>query len=202
MKKRKKKEMVKLALSVDYGYIRSVANELLKGVESPPVPIYEITRSIVPVVFTLERCVRDAVCFRSRKGEYRIFIGLAGSTPERVRFSTAHELAHILLEHHVRLENVARRMKIEVPANWMVLWNEIRELAPLVYLYDKEANAFAAEILMPVKWLTRPKTLDEFESLRKKLFVSAPALRRRLVETGIMTACELNALFRKANKIS
>lgn len=187
------------APSINRQLIHSVAGELIKDIQSPPVPIYEITRKVVPMVFTVEKCAKDAFCLRSRAGEYRIFVCLDGNTPERVRFSTAHELGHVVLKHHTRLENAARRIKIKVPRNFLLIWSEIPELARLVQFADEEADAFAAEILMPLKWLCRPKTLREFESLRKRLFVSRPSLKRRLVETRIMSWDELEVLFKRVN---
>lgn len=175
---------------------RSAARELIKDIDSPPTPIFDIARMVAPVVYTVDSGIGDAFCVRSRDGEYRIFIELGSKMPERVRYSTAHEVGHIVRDHYSYLKNKAMQLNVKIPKGFLLLWDEIPELAPFAKIADREAEIFAAEILMPLKWLRRPETANEFESLRRTLMVSKWALKIRLVETGIMSAEEVDLLLR------
>lgn len=146
-------------------------------------------------MYTVDSGISDAFCVRSRDGEYRIFIDLGSKMPERVRYNTAHEVGHVVRDHYSYLKNMAMQLNVKIPKGFLLLWGEIPELAPFVKIADREAEVFAAEILMPLKWLYRPKTAGEFEDLRRTLMVSKKALKIRLVETGIMSAEEIEMLF-------
>lgn len=176
---------------------RAAARELIKDISSPPTPIFDIAKKIAPVVYVIDSGIKDAVCVRSKKGEYRIFVELDNNMHERVRYSTAHELAHIVLDHYSYLMKIAHQKKVKIKKSFLLLWNEVPELSPFVRKVDREAEIFAAEILMPVRWLYRPRSSDDFEELRRKLLVSVQALKIRLAETGIMPLFELDALLNK-----
>lgn len=101
--------------------------------------------------------------------------------PNRQRFTAAHELAHHELhpdqiQNQVHVDKVFRMLRRDDVAAQGVDWREI------------EANAFAAELLMPQALLldlVDPEGLDlddddKVEALARKFRVSTSALRYRL----------------------
>jgi Zn-dependent peptidase ImmA (M78 family) len=88
----------------------------------------------------------------------------------RQRFTQAHELGHVVLAHvdektpRMRDERFDNRNGIEI-----------------------DANAFAAELLMPSRWLPALlKQAESFNELTRTLGVSAVALRYRLKNLGLL----------------
>jgi hypothetical protein len=72
-----------------------------------------------------------------------------GQAPRRKRFSLGHELGHILIPGHIGFE--------------VCLTEEFFVFSP----YEREAHAFASEILVPGRWFAR--VLDESDSLTQAL---------------------------------
>ena len=81
---------------------------------------------------------------------------LSGKPPDRLRFSTAHELGHLVLDHAAQRAPGARE--------------------------EQEANAFAAAVLMPAELLREQyvKCDRNFERLCRKFGSSGAAMGRRL----------------------
>lgn len=87
----------------------------------------------------------------------------------RQRFTQAHELGHVVLAH---VDEKTPRMRDERFDNRNAI--------------EIDANAFAAELLMPSRWLpTLLKQADSFNELTRTLGVSAVALRYRLKNLGL-----------------
>ncbi|NLO88961.1 MAG: ImmA/IrrE family metallo-endopeptidase [Clostridia bacterium] len=173
------------------------AKLLIKNIKRPPAPIFSIAKSFVPVVYVTDSGLKDAVCFHWN-GEYRIFVELMDNIYERVRYSLAHELAHFIFKHNDYLMLKAKELGIKIKRqDFFLFWNEVKGLEKYVKETDEEAETFAAEVLMPMRWLYIPKSAREFEELRKSLEVSKRALKKRLFETGMMTYEEIDRLFLK-----
>lgn len=161
---------------------REAARRLLAefGVKSAPVPVERIIkfRNIVLQYAPLDAELSGMAFIRDN---VRIIGVNALHHPNRQRFSAAHELAH----HELHDGDI--RKEVHVDKAFRVLWRD--DLASLgVDPLEIEANAFAAELLMPteiLKGLIDPATLDldddeKVEALAKKLRVSTAALRYRL----------------------
>jgi Zn-dependent peptidase ImmA (M78 family) len=93
--------------------------------------------------------------------------------PYRLRFTYAHELAHIILKHFVEFD--------------------VLNLTPAeIRILDREADIFASELLMPEEWMRQyanpPCSARELGRLKGLFEVSWEALIRRLDELGIQPA--------------
>lgn len=100
----------------------------------------------------------------------------------RRQFSTAHELAHILLHGtNVDINTLSRE--------------EFREI-------EREADKFAAEFLLPEdsfkKDLIYPTNLKFYEELKKKWKVSIIAMMMRATDLGVITKNQLQYLIKQA----
>ncbi|PBB84539.1 ImmA/IrrE family metallo-endopeptidase [Mesorhizobium sp. WSM3876] len=161
---------------------RAAARHVLAefGVKSAPVPVERIikSRNIVLQYAPLDAELSGMAFIRDGVG----IIGVnALHHPNRQRFSAAHELAH----HELHASEI--RNEVHVDKAFRVLWRD--DVASMgVDPLEIEANAFAAELLMPteiLQGLVDPGGLDleddeKVESLAKKLRVSTAALRYRL----------------------
>lgn len=100
----------------------------------------------------------------------------------RRQFSTAHELAHVLLHGtNIDMNTVSRE--------------EFREI-------EKEADKFAAEFLLPAdsfkKDLIYPTNLKFYEELKKKWKVSIVAMLMRAADLEVITKNQLQYLIKQA----
>jgi len=150
----------------------------LNGVLSAPVPVERIAERLGAIIqyepFDIELSgwsfVKDGV----------IMIGVnAAHNVERQRFTVAHEVGHLEL-HRARLE-------AEVHVDKGTLRHEIGA-AETADPMEMEANAFAAEFLMPAEFLKKTiagRTLDLeddalFGDIARRFKVTTAALRFRL----------------------
>lgn len=161
---------------------RRAAQEILANfdVRNPPVPVERIikARGIALQYAPLDEQLSGMAFIKDGVG----IIGVnALHHPNRQRFSAAHELAHHVL-HAPHITEV-----VHVDRGHRVLHRD--ELAaqgtdPL----EKEANAFASELLMPTRFLAEAVgdagiDMDDdaaIEALARKFRVSASAMRNRL----------------------
>jgi Zn-dependent peptidase ImmA (M78 family) len=134
----------------------------LSHIRKPPVPVDKIARGLgIRLVFERLRDV-DVSGFYYRKGNQRL-IGVNSIHPAaRQRFTIAHELGHAVLTSHDNL-HVDRSFLLRDA-------NSGRGVDRL----EIEANAFAAELLMPAEPLQ--------ERLRAGLDLDDPGALRRLAE--------------------
>ena len=153
-----------------------------------PVPVERVVKSL-GIEIKLDKVDDDLSGFlvREKKGHGRSVIGANRSHhPHRQRFTIAHELGHFLLHEgetvHLDEYRQAFTINLRDPQSAKGEDND-----------EREANLFAAEFLMPAKFLTddlKGKTLDllgdsEFlVKLAKKYKVSVQALTFRLANLG------------------
>jgi Zn-dependent peptidase ImmA (M78 family) len=95
--------------------------------------------------------------------------------PVRQRFTLAHEIAHFLLHRHLSAEWLDGR----------TAWSDRLDAI------EREANRFAAALLMPVtRLLGAVEETPHFETLCYRYNVSRPAMRQRLHTLGLLRAVE------------
>lgn len=166
-----------------------IAKSLLEkhDVQEFPVPIETIARTD-GVIVTRKAFDGTQSGFALRDGVNRI-IGVNSSTsPRRQRFTIAHELGHLYM-HEGKPLIVDHAMRIDWRDNVSSLGTNAEEM---------EANAFAAEILMPremvrswvmsyvkKKSLTRDQLIT---GMARDFDVSAEAMGYRLINLGILAS--------------
>jgi Zn-dependent peptidase ImmA (M78 family) len=127
-------------------HIRGLVNELLArfGMSQAPVPVETIARSLgIAVQRTAAEDDLSGFVYRDRT-EKTAVIGVNANHPRnRQNFTVAHELGHYLL-HDCEGIHVDRRFHV-------MLRNP--KSSEGTSIEEKEANLFAAELLMPVPFL-------------------------------------------------
>jgi Zn-dependent peptidase ImmA (M78 family) len=122
--------------------------------------------------------------------EKKVHIGYNKSNSrQRQRFTIAHEIAHYIL--HVK------NSKLFVDKTQKVLYRDLKSSTGEI-LQEREANAFAASLLMPQKLLIQELKKQKSESsksfvlkLAKKFDVSEQAITIRLTNLGLIDYSEL-----------
>lgn len=97
-------------------------------------------------------------------------------SPVRQRFTIAHEIGHFALGHL----NSAGKMFRDTPENFS------NGAAP----EERQANAFAAQLLMPekvVKFAVNERGFNTLKSLANVFDVSEVAMKYRLVNLGLLS---------------
>lgn len=152
----------------DKGLARSKAEELAKDYTSPPIPALEIAeRNGVDVVFAKFGEASDTVAgfcdFRNAK----LYVN-AADVVERQTFTIAHELGHWILH---------RKFFEAHPDEYEILprFQQVDHSDP----FEKEANAFAAALLVP-KRLLNPVKDAPVSSLASAFGVSRTMMEFRL----------------------
>ena len=166
----------------DIASAKARANELVErfAIKTPPVPIERIAKQLGIVVQYAP--FDDELSGMAFLKEGVAFIGInSNHHPNRQRYTLAHELAHIYL-HRTHLEAGVHVDQSSV--------NSLRRdlvSAEGTDPLEREANAFAAELLMPTKLLAgalddRMLDLDDDRllALSKRFKVSLMALQYRL----------------------
>ena len=127
-------------------HIRSLVESLLAqhGVRSVPVPVTKIANAL-GVRVQQERAEKDlsGFLYRDRKRKLAVIGVNANHNSKRQLFTTAHELGHFLLHDFDDL-HVDRQLKV---------WLRSELSSQGTNVEEKEANLFAAELLMPVRYL-------------------------------------------------
>lgn len=144
---------------------------------SPAVPVEAIARRLGMTVIAAKGPDDDLSGMLVYKDGRPIIIVNAGHHPNRQRFTVAHECGHFLLKH-LHEGHVDRRYVINRDANSSN--GTKRE--------EVEANQFAAELLMPVRFLLkdfRAKQVDlesdeDIQELARKYGVSVSAMSYRI----------------------
>ena len=148
------------------------------GLKAPPVPVEKLAKGLgVRVEFNPFDDELSGMAFL-RDGKPVIGVN-ANHHPNRQRFTIAHELGHILL-HHRELEAAVLIDKNFIPRNSV----SAEGIDPL----ERQANAFAAELLMPVKFVRKVLSKsardlsddDYLIGLAKRFRVSLAAFQFRL----------------------
>jgi Zn-dependent peptidase ImmA (M78 family) len=177
-------------MAVRRKYIRKLTEDLLEkhGVTRPPVPVDQIARKLGAEI-RRQPTEADLSGFLLRDTE-RVIIGVNSNHPStRSRFTIAHELGHFLLHEGERM-HVDRTG----PMSRIRLRGEVASQG--TDLDEREANLFAAELLMPAKFITRdleqikePGLEDDalMKRLAKSYGVSVQALTFRLDYLGYVS---------------
>ena len=167
-------------------HIRSVAERLLADTPagSAPIPLKEIVKSLGVEIH--QEAVEDDLSgflYRDHKRNLTIIGVNADHPPNRKKFTIAHELGHYLL-HDFDDVHVDRQFKV---------WLRNETSSQGTDDEEKEANLFAAEILMPARFIEADvqqignfDLLNEkvIEDLAKRYGVSSQAMTFRLAYLG------------------
>lgn len=167
----------------------TAAQSLLQkyDVDTFPVPIESIARA-EGVIITRKAFDGTQSGFALRDGQTRIIGVNSATSPRRQRFTIAHEMGHLDLHEGKKLLIVDHAMRID----WR---NDVSSLG--TNEQEIEANAFAAEILMPARMIrsqvssyvregiTRDRLIVK---LARDFDVSAEAMGYRLINLGILAS--------------
>jgi Zn-dependent peptidase ImmA (M78 family) len=148
-------------------------------INAAPVPVLALARDVAGVVVRFEPFAGDVsgMFFRS-PGETPIIGVNSLESPERQRFTIAHELGHLFL-HEDEAVHVDKRFTLAFRDGRAKTAEDVREI---------EANHFAAELLVPHAFLVRDlrehrvdiESDDEVAALARKYEVSAQMMTIRL----------------------
>jgi IrrE N-terminal-like domain len=115
----------------------------------PPIDVVATARKFARVEHLRLPVDVDGVCLNlKRRGHQpRILVNTAGRSKERIRFTLAHELGHVIIPWHTG--SIVDTIDID------------RGRIDLHYsTLEAEANRFASELLMPTGWMK--EKIDEF----------------------------------------
>jgi Zn-dependent peptidase ImmA (M78 family) len=156
------------------------------GITRPPVPVEHIPKKLGLILCPLpaEDDISGAII---RKDGRTVIAVNPAHHSNRQRFTIAHELGHYFLHEHL-LEHVDQNFRVawrKANAQSGVNWSEV------------EANRFAAELLIPTKFLMHD--LDSLDSidirtvavLANRYGVSKDAMKFRLTNLGILGLADL-----------
>lgn len=165
------------AVAINYARVRRRAQELLAGQRRPPVDLVSITAALGAEIrhFALEEDVSGILY---RQDDRKIIVVNEKQLATRQRFTIAHEIGHLAL-HRGMPVHVDHSFRINLRDPDSARGTDIEEI---------EANAFAANLLMPAAWLRtelRSGLVDfddsvEIASLAARYEVSQQAMLFRL----------------------
>lgn len=169
-------------------HIRTIVENLLteQRVRSAPIPVMDIADALGAKV-KLEPAEDDlsGFLYRDRKKKITIIGVNADHHPNRRNFTAAHELGHFLL-HDFDDVHVDRRFKV---------WLRSETSSQGTDDEEKEANLFAAELLMPARFIAKDierigtfDLLDEavIQEMAERYGVSSQAMTFRLAYLGFV----------------
>jgi Zn-dependent peptidase ImmA (M78 family)/transcriptional regulator with XRE-family HTH domain len=164
----------------------TAAQAVRRAWEIPPGPLPHLVRSmeIHGVIVTLLPFAKDESARIDAFSTSRLPRPIVVLTPDRAdnvyrhRFTAAHELGHVLLHH---------------------------EMAPGEMKIEREADAFAAELLTPADEVVtdlgpRPR-IHELSGVGERWGVSVKSLIKRSSELGLMTDVTARRAYQQLNKI-
>jgi len=166
--------------------IRALADKILSQfrVDEAPVPIERIAQELgTTVQHAPAEDDLSGFLYRHRKSKTTIIGVNANHHPNRQMFTIAHELGHFLL-HDVEDVHVDRGFCVQL---------RNRASSEGTSVEEKEANLFAAELLMPKTFLEQDlhdidvvDLVDEdvIAALARRYFVSTQAMTFRLAYLG------------------
>jgi len=160
-----------------YVRVRRRAEELLRAFSGPPVDLDAIALGMGVEIrpYDLEPDVSGILY---RDGNRRVIVFNRSHSLERQRFTIAHELGHLML-HKGQPVHVDEGFRVNLRDPRSTTAENVEEV---------EANAFAANLLMPANWLRSDLDLGPFDladeqslsRLAKRYGVSAQAMAFRL----------------------
>lgn len=147
--------------------VKSKANEYSKEFTAPPVPILEIAeRNGVDVIFANFGSKSDKVAGFCDFGEAKLYVNQEDSLTRQV-FTIAHEFGHWVLHKEI-FQNDPDRYPV------LPRFHDPDRNDPL----EKEANSFAANILVP-EALLKPITSAPISALANAFGVSVSMMEYR-----------------------
>lgn len=158
-------------MTPDYARVKQEALRILSkyGVEKPPVPIYQIVEDQgVDVKFVHFNTMGDKIAGFTRFDEATIYVN-ADDVMNRQTWTIAHEFGHWILHKHLFDKD---------PDRYSVLMRRPQGLNkdPV----EKEANAFARQVLIPERLLRQVKGKASPIMLAKMFLVSPEAMGQAL----------------------
>jgi Zn-dependent peptidase ImmA (M78 family) len=169
-------------------HIRALVDRLLsqQRVRSAPVPVKKIAEALgVEVRLASTDDDLSGFLYRDRKRKLAVIGVNADHASNRRNFTAAHELGHFLL-HDFEEVHVDRQFKV---------WLRSETSSQGTDLEEKEANLFAAELLMPARFLANDvdeigtlDVVDEdvLQNLADRYGVSKQAMTFRLAYLGYL----------------
>ena len=162
---------------VSYLRIRRRVEELLRGLKAPPVDVFAIARGLGAEVRVLD-LAPDVSGILYRDGARKVIVVNTRHSDVRQRFTVSHEIAHLML-HKGDPVHVDEGFRINLRDPRAATAEDVEEI---------EANAFAANLLMPAEWLKADlggETFDlqdeaEIDRLSRRYGVSPQAMIFRL----------------------
>lgn len=166
-----------------YARLRRRADELLAGLTCPPVDPAAIASNLGAEVrlFDLEADVSGVLY---READRRVIVVNKQQSLVRQRFTIAHEIGHLIL-HSGNAVHVDEGFRINLRDPRAATAEEVEEI---------EANAFAANLLMPAAWVRRdvednrldPSDEDALALLAERYGVSLHAMALRLASLSVV----------------
>ena len=164
-------------IRVSYARVRRMADDLLKGQSGPPVDLEAIALRLGAQIRDYDLAL-DISGILYREKERRVIVVNQHHSAARKRFTIAHEIGHLALH---------RGEDVHVDSGFRVNLRDPKS-ATAENVEEIEANAFAANLLMPASWLRGELTdhsIDlnddsEIATLATKYAVSAQAMMLRL----------------------
>jgi Zn-dependent peptidase ImmA (M78 family) len=164
--------------------ISEKVEELLQQfrVRRPPVPVEKLARKLKLVLYPLRADDEISGAIIRKVGQRVIIAVNPAHHINRQRFTIAHELGHYFF--HEGLEE-------HVDENFRVAWRNA-DSSKAINWTEIEANRFAAELLMPTRFLERDlnscQNIDKrtVALLANKYIVSPEAMKIRLSQLGIL----------------
>ena len=160
-------------------------NDVIK----PPVPVNKIAESLGAIISFEPFEGKDDLSGILYRDEKNKIIGInSAHSQTRQRFSIAHEIGHLTLHNKELFVDKVVRVKFRNQRSSLAIDRE-----------EIEANAFAAELLMPKKFINseiakflrkqQPITKEQLIDFLSKLFhVSPQAMEYRLINLGILNS--------------
>ncbi len=159
------------------------------GIKEPPINVEQLAQDLgVDVSYSFYSGEVSGMLFREEDDTKIIGVNSAHATT-RQRFTIAHEIGHLLL-HKGRPMIVDTTVRINMRDATASMATNAEEI---------QANAFAAELLMPKAWVMErmrnfmeqsdePSDEDAIRTLARECEVSEQAMQFRLMNLGIITS--------------
>jgi Zn-dependent peptidase ImmA (M78 family) len=127
---------------VSYARVRKQASGLLADQRAAPVDLNQILGQLGVELREMD-LADDVSGILVRDGERKVVVVNAKHAPARQRFTIAHEIGHLVL-HPGQEVHVDNAFRINLRDGRSATADDVEEV---------EANAFAANLLMPLEWV-------------------------------------------------